>query len=101
MVKPGRLFLRCLFKLLAGIRLDHHHVRLNASFHSDLRWWEDFLEAWKGTSILSRLSLDGLGRMNLVNCGAWWGHGCLWFAWPDKWGGGLEYHAEGVAELVI
>lgn len=93
-VKPGRSFLRRVFELLAGVSLDCHHVRLNASFHSDLRWREAFLEEWNGTSILVRLPVEGLRMVDLYSdasggfgCGAWWGHRWLRFAWPDQWGG--------------
>ena len=39
-VKPGRSFLRRMFELLAGVHKDHHHIRLNTSFRSDLVWWD-------------------------------------------------------------
>ena len=40
-------------ELLADAKGNFHHVRLNASFHSDLVWRDTFLEGWNGTSFLT------------------------------------------------
>ena len=45
-VKPGRSFLRRVIELLAAVKRDFHHVRLNASFRSDLVWWD--IHSWRG-----------------------------------------------------
>ena len=83
-VKPGRSFLRQMFELLAGVHKDYHHIRLNTSFRSDLVWWDTFLEAWNGKSILRRPFDDAVGDVTLFSdasgsfgCGAWWAH--HWF----------------------
>ena len=91
-VKPGRAFLRRIFELLATVRADHHHVRLNASFRSDVVWWDVFLEAWNGTSLLVggaqretiHIFSDASGRLG---CGAHWGNHWFQFRWPGAWGG--------------
>ena len=93
-VKPGRSFLRRMFELLAGMHKDHHHIRLNTSFRSDLVWWDTFLEAWNGKSFLRRPFDDAVGDVSLFSdasgsfgCGAWWAHHWFQFEWPGSWGG--------------
>ena len=88
----GRAFLRRVFELLAVVRADHHHIRLNASFRSDLVWWDAFLEAWNGTSLLVggeqretvHLFTDASGELG---CGARWDNHWFRFRWPGGWGG--------------
>ena len=53
-VRSGKTFLCRLFELLAVARKPHHHIRLNTSVGSDLRWWDTFLALQNGLS-LSRL----------------------------------------------
>ena len=57
-VRPGRSFLRRVFKLLQGVDHDHHYIRLNRAMRSDLTWWDQFLNSWNGVSLLhpARLS---------------------------------------------
>ena len=43
------------FELLGGSHKVHHHIKLNRWMHSDLAWWDMFLESWKGVSILCPL----------------------------------------------
>ena len=52
-IKPGKTFMRRLFELLARTRRAHHHVRLNSSFRSDIRWWSIFMDSWNGVSMMS------------------------------------------------
>ena len=42
-VRPGRTFLRELFRLLHLTRSPHHFVRLSAGARADLTWWRCFL----------------------------------------------------------
>ena len=55
--KPGRAFLRRVFELLAAVRADHHHIRLNASFRSESGWgdaqreWFNILQTPRGNSV--------------------------------------------------
>ena len=42
-VRYGRTFLRRMINLSAQVKELHHHIRLNASFRSDLHWWATFL----------------------------------------------------------
>lgn len=46
--------MRRLFELLAGTRRAHHHVRLNSTFRSDIRWWSTFMDSWNGVSMMSQ-----------------------------------------------
>ena len=50
-IRPGRVFLRALFALLAVAPKLHHYVRLNAIARGDLQWWDYFLQIWNGTSL--------------------------------------------------
>ena len=51
-VRSGRTFLRRMFELLKGTSKKQHFIHLNTSFHSDLMWWNLFLESWNGISML-------------------------------------------------
>ena len=51
-VRPGRSFVRRVFDQLKGTRHNHHHIRLNMAIHSDLMWWDLFLDSWNGVSLL-------------------------------------------------
>ena len=51
-VIPGRVFLRRMIDTMKIPRRQHHHVRLNEEFQSDLQWWACFLPGWNGRSIL-------------------------------------------------
>ena len=42
-VKPGRVFLRCMIDLASVAKELHHFVRLNKGFWSDLEWWALFI----------------------------------------------------------
>ena len=41
-VRPGHSFLRQAITLLSLAKRPHHHIRLNASFRSDIAWWQAF-----------------------------------------------------------
>ena len=58
-VHPGKSFLRRIFELLKGTHQGHHHIRVNRALRSDLAWWDLFLDAWNGVSLLrpARLSV--------------------------------------------
>ena len=51
-VRPGRTFLRRMFKLLKGSRGHCPLIRLNSAFRSNLAWWHTFLKCWNGVSML-------------------------------------------------
>ena len=53
-VRPGRTFLRHMINLSTWAKELHHHLRLNASFRSDLQWWSIFLADWNGVSMMTR-----------------------------------------------
>ena len=52
-VKPGKTFMRRLFKLLSGVSRAHHHVRLGVAAWSDLLWWYTFMAQWNGIGMIS------------------------------------------------
>ena len=75
-VKPGRSFLQRMFDLAQVAKELHHHIRLSASFRSDLEWWAMFLSDWNGVSMMVSLgrvspevtiTSDASGKMD---CGA-------------------------------
>ena len=49
-VRPGRTFLRELFRLLHLTRSPHHFVQFSAGARADLTWWQCFLKDWNGSS---------------------------------------------------
>ena len=53
--QAGRSFLRRMIDLSKVVRELQHKVRLNAGFHSDIRWWGCFLPIWNGTCQISSL----------------------------------------------
>ena len=90
-VKPGRTFLRRLFELLAGTRKDHHHIPLRGAARSDIAWWDIFIEAWNGVSIIHPHGLEevtlhlwtdaaGGSGCGAVCDGQWFQH--LWHSAP-------------------
>lgn len=88
-VVPGRTFLRRLIETMAIPKLQHHHVRLNREFQSDIQWWASFLPQWNGRSIqpprqpTHSFWSDASGSWG---CGAI-SHTFQWFQvqWPQSW----------------
>ena len=87
-VRPGKLFLRNLFRLLAGTSnfKPHFKVRLNKECRADVEWWASLLHSWNGVSLLRPLRTacpdivlhsDASGGWG---CGAYWQS--LWFQVP-------------------
>ena len=54
-VRPGRTFLRELFRLLHGVRQPHHFTRLSAGAKADIMWWRCLLCHWPGHSFFPPL----------------------------------------------
>ena len=50
-VIPGCTFLRRMIDTMKIPKCQHHHVRLNSEFRSDIQWWACFLPIWNGRSI--------------------------------------------------
>lgn len=85
-VRPGRSFLCRMFELLRGTAKKQLFIRLNRSFHSDLRWWHLFLESWNGVAMMG--SWEWQPKIHLFSdvsgsfgCGAWWDQSWLQVAW--------------------
>ena len=88
-VRPGRTFLRELFRQLHHAREPHHFVRLSAGARADILWWKCLLHLWSGHSffpspvVAYHVYSDASGRWG---CGAF--VECMgWFqvAWPADW----------------
>ena len=87
-VRPGRLFLRRIYDLLAGTShfQPHHFICLNAESRADIEWWYVFHRFWNGVAIIRNpdaftpdvvLCTDASGSWG---CGAFWR--TLWFQVP-------------------
>ena len=59
-VRPGRIFLRRIYNLLAQTAQfkQHYTVRLNREFQADVEWWFTFIQSWNGVSILRPIRTD-------------------------------------------
>ena len=80
-IRPGRTFLRQVISMLSIAKQPHHHIRLNAEFRSDVKWWKAFAAHWNGAAIIAIpeesslcLTSDASGSWG---CGAW--HATHWF----------------------
>ena len=85
-IRPGRSFLRRAISLLSIAKQPHHHIRLNAEFRSDIKWWKAFADHWNGAAIMRipeehslHLTSDASGSWG---CGAW--YNTHWF--QLEWG---------------
>ena len=47
-VVPGRIFLRRMIDTAYSVRDLDHYIKLRSEFHSDLAWWDCFMEGWNG-----------------------------------------------------
>ena len=90
-VPQGRTFVRRMIDLLSVAKEDHHHIRLNAEFRSDLAWWATYAEAWNGISFL-QLCRELIPSCNVFTdasgsfgCGGIWGTLWLQGQWPPEW----------------
>ena len=88
---PGRAFLRRMIETMKVPKCQHHHVRLNIDFRSDIQWWASFLPQWNGISILSHAQAMHSVRSDASGS---WGCGAVsdsahWFQveWPESWQG--------------
>ena len=88
-IRPGRIFLRPLFALIATAAKPHHYVHLNLSVRADLHWWLHFLQSWNGSSFFPpplpsvHVYSDASGSFG---CGAFSRpHGWFQLQWPPAW----------------
>ena len=88
-IRPGRIFLRPLFALIATAAKPHRYVHLNISVRADLHWWLHFLQSWNGSSFFPpplpsvHVYSDASGSFG---CGAFSRpHGWFQLQWPPAW----------------
>ena len=88
-VIPGRTFMRRLIDTMSVPKCQHHHVRLNRQFQSDIQWWSCFLPQWNGRTILPP---QQAAHSFWSDASGTWGCGALnddlpWFKvqWPESW----------------
>ena len=89
-IRPGRIFLRHLFALMAKTTQRHHFVHLDLVARADLAWWYCFLQSWHGSAFIvpggpasTQIHSDASGSFG---CGAFdstsrW----LQVRWPVSW----------------
>ena len=88
-IRPGRIFLRPLFALIATAAKPHHYVHLNLSVRADLCWWLHFLQSWNGSSFFSpplpsvHVYSDASGSFGCVAFSR--PHGWFQLQWPPTW----------------
>jgi len=56
-VRPGRIFLRRIYDLLATTShfKPHFTVRLNRECRADIDWWQKFIAIWNGISLMRQV----------------------------------------------
>ena len=88
-VTPGRTFLRRMIETMKIPKQQHHHVRLNKEFQSDVQWWACFLPMWNGRSVLPP---QQAAHSFWADASGSWGCGAVshtlhWFQmqWPESW----------------
>ena len=93
-VRPGRLFLRRLYDLMAGLPM-HHHVHIDAEARKDLLWWRDLLVVHNGVAAipedyeLSFEAIDSATDASDLGFGGFSGQGFFY----DKWRTAAEREA--------
>ena len=88
-VPPGRTFLRRMIETMSIPKCQHHHVRLNAEFQSDIQWWACFLPQWNGRAMFPQAQA---AHSCWSDSSGSWGCGAVctaghWFQveWPQSW----------------
>ena len=92
-VRFGRIFVRRIIELSKLAKEDHHFVRLNKEFRSDLQWWRTFLPRWNGSSFLLPVVTASPDVWIYSDASGSWGYGAWspspyqWFhgSWPSTW----------------
>ena len=88
-IPSGRSFLRRAIALLSIAKRQHHHIRLNAEFRSDMAWWHLLASHWNGVGIIIEphtsqaltITSDASGSWG---CGAWFGLKWFQLKWDDQ-----------------
>jgi hypothetical protein len=102
-VRPGRTFLRELFRLLHQAKLPYHHVRLSAGAKADILWWRHFLQSWSGLAFFpqpqasTHVYSDASGSWG---CGAI-AEGLGWLQLPWPAGYELDISAKELVPVVL
>ena len=99
-VRPGRVFLRRLYNLLARTASfkPHYSVRLNSEAQADVEWWCTFLHTWNGTSMLRPLRAGNPDVEIWSDASGNWGCGALWHQrWLQLQWVGLPIASESIA----
>ena len=89
-IRPGRIFLRRLFALLARQYRPHHFVRLDTEVRGDIQWWHCLLNYWNKRSFFPLPSPSChvfSDASSSFGCGAVCYEFGQWFQlqWPLSW----------------
>ena len=81
-------FLRRAIALLSIAKPQHHHIRLNANFRSDMTWWKIFAAHWNGRALIIpqgppdlTITSDASGSWG---CGAWCTNSWFQLQWSQE-----------------
>ena len=79
-VRPGRIFLRHLYSLLASTSAfkPHYTTRLNSEAQADIEWWSTFVQRWNGRSILCPVKTSSPDVEMWSDASGSWGCGAVW-----------------------
>ena len=90
-IRPGRVFLRRLYGLIAG-KPPHYSVRLSGEHKDDLKMWLEFLNGYNGIDFFHDvLEHKGLplhiysDASQSLGCGAILNNSWFSMPWPSKW----------------
>jgi len=90
-VRAGRAFVSRMYSTAARLHKMHYLTRLNRSFRSDLLWWNTFLQAWNGFSILRHPAVSHPDVYVQTDASGTWGCAAvmnpywLQWQWPPEW----------------
>ncbi|XP_077977557.1 uncharacterized protein LOC144433121 [Glandiceps talaboti] len=62
-VRPGRLFVSRMLKLLKKLKRNHHKTRLTGGFKKDIMWWLEYLPLYNGISMIPAVDWSAPGSI--------------------------------------
>ena len=84
-IRPGRIFLRDMFSLMASATFHNFHIHLDSFAKADLAWWHCFFQDWHGASFMVRPNWPTLvvhtDASGVFGCGAV----CSDHRWAQQW----------------
>ena len=62
---PGRPFLQRMMALTRNVKKQHHHVKLNSGFFSEIAMWKTFIDNWIGANFFLSSSWEDSNTLDL------------------------------------